>query len=159
MVIRLARLIACIIVVAAVFLLRESPGVTTWSALLLLAVLVFLGAEHEQGAWVETTAGKANVPAFMDIAADHSIPEPAQHRLTASEHVRGSYEPESVRSPHVDEAEPYATVSPVDDDDLQEVQVDEVLMRIHQHGLGSLSDSDRAILERASRKYRQRIGS
>jgi len=38
----------------------------------------------------------------------------------------------------------------------EELRVDDILIRLHQHGLDSLSESDRALLRRMSARYRQR---
>jgi hypothetical protein len=35
--------------------------------------------------------------------------------------------------------------------------VDEILARLHEHGLSSLSAEDRSLLERVSRRYRSRL--
>jgi hypothetical protein len=39
---------------------------------------------------------------------------------------------------------------------VDEQRVDEILMRVHAHGISSLSDEERAVLERASQSYQQR---
>ena len=40
----------------------------------------------------------------------------------------------------------------------EERRVDEILARLHEHGLRNLSDEDRSILERVSARYRNRMG-
>jgi hypothetical protein len=40
----------------------------------------------------------------------------------------------------------------------EELRVDEILTRLHERGMGSLSDRDRTLLERVSERYRNRLG-
>jgi Zn-dependent protease len=153
-VIRLARLIACLMVVAAVFLLREDPGLQTWSALLLLSVLVFLGAEHEQSATVESS------PALPEVTTFESEAEPSiqSHRLRSFVSTDPSPEisDDEESSLSLGHSETLVHAAEPGEDELQ---VDEILTRVHQHGLSSLTDEDRRILQRASQRYRERLSA
>jgi len=152
-VIRLARLIACLMVVAAVFLLREDPGLQTWTALVLLSVLVFLGAAHEQSTVLESS--NEQPAAIPEADTEPSIPS---RRLHSFKTVDPSHEitEEFPSSPF---AEHNLLSQPDETDEDDELQVDEILTRVHQNGLNSLTEHDRRILERASQRYRERLSA
>jgi hypothetical protein len=153
-VIRLARLIACLMVVAAVFLLREDPQLQTWSALLLLSVLVFLGAEHEQSAAVDLSREQPAVTVFESSEE----PSVAPRRLRSFTTVDQSHEmnEETSVSPFAHSELLTACAGPSEEDELQ---VDEILTRVHQNGLNSLTEEDRQVLQRASQRYRERLSA
>jgi len=157
-VIGLARLIACLMVVGAVFVLRDDPGLQTWSALVLLAVLVFLGAEHEQTTAVELSHEQPAAAVFDSRVAPAAEPRRLRSFATAEDAHDLSELDAQMLLPSRSEQQSTSDAGELDGEE-DELQVDEILTRVHQHGLGSLTQQDREVLDRASRRYRQRLSA
>jgi stage IV sporulation protein FB len=145
-VIRLARLIASVMAVGAVFSMRDDAGLI---ALALLALVVFLGSEHEHEAAVESARTLPKTPTPQPMPPPRSIYPSALTSIGEASAHGDAHHDTVLRARRAKESEPA--------DDVDEQRVDEILMRVHEHGMASLSDEERAVLERASRRYRERV--
>jgi Zn-dependent protease len=149
---------AAAIVAGAVLLLWlvrdiSSPGLTpTWFALALLAILVFFSAKQEEHHLPQEnddddffgydfSQGYTSLERSQPKAEEPSAPRPGLVARWLSrrrqERLRQQQEQEQADERHVDE----------------------VLARLHQHGIDSLTPEDRALLERVSARYRNRMGN
>lgn len=146
---RLAQVAAVLLLLAA-WMTRDMPNggmVPVWFALLLLAIVLFFSAtqeperrEREAGEdelfGYDFSQGYTSLEQSDDVVEDEPANPLAQWLRRRSE--------ERQRRQREREAE-------------EERRVDEILARLHQFGMQSLSAADRALLKRVSQRYRNRL--
>lgn len=148
---RLARLAAIGLLITAC-LVRNEPlagPIAPWFALAVIAGVVwFTGGQQERAtiAQLHSTPWLAALPAM-------SLPAPRRHRPAEEPEIDSrefseSFATDWEEAPNERERERE-----------EEQRVDEVLARLHQVGLENLTPEERALLERASARYRNRSGS
>jgi len=114
--------------------------VPLWFSLVLLAIFLLFAAKHELresslGMIDEKTADASDSDPWRDDEDQAFIVEWLREKRAEE-----SFDHEEETEEQVDE----------------ETRVDEILAQVHQRGMGSLSPEDRAVLERASARYRDR---
>ncbi len=133
---QIARMAAVALLLAAVFLSKNEPQVVLplWAPLVTLAVFVLFSA-HQDLLLARAAGGRSS-------AADPGWDPDDNDPMVLVEHGSDS----SRRG-----AEGIAV-----DDASEDARVDDILARLHVAGYEELSDEERAVLERASRRYRHR---
>jgi len=145
------KVVAVLLCVAAWFA-RSEPApalVPPWLPLLLLAIFVFFSAKHEAARLEEQdieeelfsydfSQGYTSLERHVDTA--QSGPRSPLRRWVASRRQARQRRRQLVEQN-------------------EERQVDEILARLHQHGMQGLSPKERALLNRVSARYRNRQGS
>ncbi len=152
-----AVVVAGLLLVAALELWRRQGAdvlFPSWLPLLLLGVLTLIGARH-------STVNAATTTIPNDLSARSG--DNAGHRPDTPRIVRRSRRchpaaapPESAVSNKVPENSRGLPPDKLDADD--ERLIDAILSRVHAHGMQSLSAQERVVLERASARYRSRLG-
>lgn len=143
-----AKLTAFALLVAAVILAgRESADqalVPAWTALLMLAIFLYFSAkqeaeQEERPAETSDAFGYDFSQGYTSLERSHPAVEesvsPVQKWLTQRKEARQQRQ-------RALEAE-------------EELRVDDILSRLHAHGIESLSPDDRALLDRVSARYRR----
>jgi hypothetical protein len=124
--------------------------VPPWFALALLAIFVFFGAKQEE------------IPELDDseLMFNYGL-EPIDDEFTV--HTESEH-PSRVKRPgiltqwlHQREQRKLQRQRALEAE--EERRVDEILARVHQHGMQSLSDEEQALLKRVSSRYRNRISN
>ena len=115
-----------------------------WFSLVLLAIFLFFSAKHEQEHHSDSDAdnelfGYDFSQGYTSLEKSSSPLEPAGFLERWLERRRKA----SLQRQRETEAE-------------EERRVDDILVRLHEHGIDSLSDDDRSLLKRVSARYRQR---
>ncbi len=153
---RFARLVACLMILAAVLAWRQDDGSGgAWLALAVLAVFVFFGAEQEN---VRSEARPEATPALPRsipaVTLDQNHQPAHQDISRAMPTLKESFESPFDLGPDLEEhaAEALARARQREDDEL----VDEVLTRVFERGINALSVAEREVLNRASERYRRR---
>lgn len=142
---QLARLVGLSLAVAAALVLQGSPSLALSLAapLGLLAVMVVCSAQHD----LATVSGEDDI--LLGGLLEHTASPVGARRA-----------PSDQGGLRLDEVSPSGWPSPAydsaDEPDNEDVVVDEILARLHTHGPKDLSDEDRRVLQRASRRYRDR---
>lgn len=145
----LAKMVAVVMLIAA-FLLRNklpNPVIPVWFPLTLLAILLYFSAKQEEQRAAEAESAddlfgydfsQGYTSLEKSVAQREETPGPVARWLARRRAAR-------LRRQRQIEAE-------------EERRVDEILKRLHEHGVGSLSSDDQALLRRVSARYRQRQG-
>ncbi len=143
----IAMALAAVIMTLAIVLWKHEAGAVypVSFAFLLLAVVLVFSAQRDR------TRSVAAVPVE---GSDREREEPWPTRLAREE---GRTEPSLAESwlPPEMPAEPPCRE---EIEAQEEQQVDEILSRLHVHGLDSLTSEERHVLERVSARYRDRLG-
>jgi Zn-dependent protease len=118
----------------------------TYLPLIMLSVILLVSARRDVEQGEKVVPGKADEGRRSSDRSD--APEPASPPVLREAHSSATWAP--------------PTDTP---DDLQrqterdeELQVDRILSRLHTHGLDSLTAEERALLQRVSARYRNRLG-
>ena len=141
----IAKITAIALLVAAVLLFRErtpASPVPVWFALSLLAIFLYFSAKQEADRQQDIEDHQE--PFGYDFSQgytslERSVEEPVgpvQRWLAQRKHARLE------RQREIEEDE--------------ESRVDDILSRLHLHGIESLSQEDRSLLDRVSARYRYR---
>lgn len=148
---RFAQLTAVSLFVAAWFFRENNPNelIPTWFVLVMLGIIVFfsskrqatLDVQHaEQADLARTTASTANAIHEMDAdyfdLEDHFDENSISDWLHQHKLVRGQSDYES--------------------EEEEDRRVDEILKKLHQTGMSSLSQPEKDLLQRVSARYRNR---
>jgi Zn-dependent protease len=139
---------AALVVVACVLLLRPSglPSlVPAWFALLLLALFLYFSAKQEDERHDEREVDQEVFG--YDFSQGYTSLERSSQRTQPSKGIVQQWL-EHRRQARVERARQLEAD--------EEKRVDEILSRVHQQGMGTLSEEDRAILQRVSERYRER---
>ncbi len=154
------------------WLTREVPAqgaaAPLWFALLLIAVFLLFSARQEPEA-VVAAEEEEPVPRRRDghLVAPWQYESPddytPQFPSTAydDEYSSGFSSDEEATSPYgwLEQRREERREHDRETEAEEEERVDEILARVHEHGMSSLSPEDRELLNRVSRRYRQRPGN
>ncbi|TWT32171.1 hypothetical protein KOR34_39320 [Posidoniimonas corsicana] len=150
---QLARVIGWSLVAAAVIVLQAAPDLAALASTLLgtLGLLVVCSSQHEL-AHASRTPGVA----LSGLLEGAPRPVGAKHAPSRQAGIALESAPDEQWRPQgllaADEE-----LDPLEGPEEDEV-VDDILARLHTQGAEALSEEDRRILQRASRRYRQRRG-
>lgn len=156
-----ARLTASLLIVAAISSWPQNPdSPLDGFALTLLAIFIFFSQEQDfplttEPAWRGPQARSATIPAMRRATTEVSPAgrdEPLYDGFSSEDVDFALAGEDSDDRFHSDADTSYE----VEDGGIDEQRVDEILIRVHEHGMDRLSDKDRAFLERASARYRER---
>ena len=147
---RLAWGVAAVMLVAGLYLFQFTNAPThAWAALVLLAAYVAVSAQRPFESIVEYETDLALGEFFVDEVEtseyDTSLRDDSGHMVLVEQHydqLRERYERQRKAQ-----------------EDYEDARVDDILARLHHDGLEQLSREDRAFLQRASRRYRNRRDS
>ena len=153
---RFAKLAALVLIVIAWLSFDttaySATPMQTWFALTLLAIFVFFSAKKEEHI---AAVGTATDEAFLgyDFSAGYTSLERSVPKTTArtsqpslgNSIVRWWRRRQAIRNQRRREVE-----------SMEDVRVDEILSRVHNNGLDSLTTEDRDLLDRVSARYRNR---
>ena len=146
---RVAKLTALGLLVIAWLVRNEFPNaiIDTWFALVLLAIFVFFSARK-----AEVSEEATSDEAFFgyDFSQGYTSLENSTPSCSTKAHaglIVGWFENRRKLKEQVRRQS----------DAEEDGRVDEILTQVHQQGMGSLSAEDRAILDRASHRYRNRL--
>ncbi len=146
---RVAKLTAFILVVLAILSYGTNPGypVQTWFALMLLAIFVFFSAKKEE--MISHQAASDEALFGYDFSAGYTSLEQSGPKCStkpaAGPLIRWWKRRRELREQRQREIEA-----------MEDGRVDEILARVHETGLDSLSVEDRELLHRVSARYRSR---
>jgi len=153
---RFARLVACLLIVAAVVAWRREDAIGgSWFALTILSIFVFFGAEHETYRPVEWEPRPPS-PRAVPVEPNH---RPARQDLaplmpTLKESFASSRDREAGPDLESHAIDACRRAQRREDDEL----VDVFLTRVSEIGVDGLSPAERAVLDRASERYRRQRG-
>jgi Zn-dependent protease len=121
--------------------------IPTRFALILLSIFLFFSAQHE-----ERRSAAADEDRLLDSGPVPDLPGLERELARNSEDASGPLRRwldrrREIREQRQSEIEAY-----------EEQRVDEILARLHQHGMDALSPEDRAVLQRVSERLRSRQG-
>ena len=142
------------LLVAAVLVSNyETVLVPPWLALMLLAVFVFFSARREEMQFADVEGDDEHVFGY-DFSQGYTSLE---GRLEADDEVSArSVSQASALSRWFEKRRKVRECRLREQEADDEQRVDEILSRLHQHGMHSLSRGDRALLQRVSQRYRSR---
>ena len=143
----LAKIVALVLVLIALLMWSDktNPVVPVWFSLVLLAIMLYFSARQEEDRVVE-----ANLE-------DPSFGYDFSQGFTSLE--RTSRSPTESAGPFrrwLDERRQARLQQQRDLEEEEERRVDEILGRLHEHGMESLSGEERSLLQRVSQRYRHR---
>jgi len=146
---RIAQVAACVLLLTA-WLVRNVAGdgpVPPWFALVLMSIFLFFSARHQPRR--HELADSEDDFLEYDFSDDytdleHDVDDPHDQNGPLSDWFYQRNQTKLKREQEI-EAE-------------DERCIDEVLARLHQLGMERLSDEDRALLQRVSARYRNRLG-
>jgi hypothetical protein len=147
---RVAKLLALLLAVFAMLSFGMNPGyaVQTWFALMLLAIFVYFSARKEEAVLLQSGSDEALFG--YDFSAGYTSLERSGPKCStqpvAGPLVRWWRRRGEARDQRRREIEAQ-----------EDGRVDEILARVHQAGLESLSPEDRELLQRVSARYRGRV--
>jgi stage IV sporulation protein FB len=146
---RLAQVAAVGLLIVAWLVRGEEPaGVTpAWFALVLLAICLFFSASYEQERYDDDPEDDElfGYDFSQGYTSLERTDDPPQSKPgPVSQWIEQRRQAKLRRQREIEEEE--------------ERRVDEILVRLHEHGLESLSRDDRELLERVSTRYRKREG-
>ncbi len=145
-------IVASAMVLTAVMLGRQETDslFPTWVALVLLAIVVLVS--------VARGASRHEPHAATARQQTRQLRESSVHSTTSYRDNSSPYsEFRQAEWTDVQDASEAETADPEDWERQQDYVVDEILVRVHANGLDSLNDDERAVLLRASERYRSRI--
>jgi Zn-dependent protease len=147
---RVAKLVALLLVVFAMlsFGMNPSFAVQTWFALILLSIFVFFSARKEEAMSLHT--GSEEALFGYDFSAGYTSLERSGPKCSTQQPVAGPLVRWWRRRGEAREQKRRELEAKEDG------RVDEILARVHQTGLESLSTEDRELLQRVSARYRDR---
>jgi hypothetical protein len=147
---RVAKLVALVLAIFAMLSFGMNPGyaVQTWFALILLSIFVYFSARKEEVAALH--AGSDEALFGYDFSAGYTSLERSGPKCSTQQPMAGPLvrwwrrrgEARQQRRREIEAQE--------------DGRVDEILARVHQAGLESLSAEDRELLQRVSARYRHR---
>jgi Zn-dependent protease len=143
----LAKIVAVVLVgVALVMWSDESPqAVPVWLSLVLLAMMLYFSARQEEERTVD------------DDSEDRPFGYDFSQGFTSLERSsRPEREPAGLIRRWLDERRSARLQQQRELELEEEKRADEILGRLHEHGLNSLSAEERSLLDRVSRRYRHR---
>jgi Zn-dependent protease len=146
---RIAKVAALILLIVACFSVnRDSSSVVpTWFALTLLAIFVFFSARKEEE---QADAETSDDAVFgYDFSQGYTSLERTSEKGAATTPANGWVRWLERRRALRQQRQREQEVA-------EDSRVDEILARLHQHGMVSLSREDRELLERVSARYRGR---
>ncbi len=117
-------------------------------ALILLCIFLYFSAQHEERRAAAEEADMQDLFASSDLPANLSTLE---HSLESHEDAAGPLQRWRERRRELRLRRQQALEAE------EERSVDQILERLHQHGMGALSPEDRALLDRVSARYRNRL--
>jgi len=145
---RVAQMAAIVLLVIAWFVRNSDPSslVPTWFALVMMAIFLLFSAANEP---------KRKEP---EVTEDEVFGYDFSQGYTSLEKSVDSIddELESPISQWLEQRRRERKRRKVEQEVEEEQRVDEILARLHKHGMSGLSDDDRAILQRVSERYRNR---
>jgi Zn-dependent protease len=142
----LARLVAIgLIVLAIVFHDRFPSGVPTWLPLVLLAIFVFFAARMEE------SQGKSIEPGEEEFGYDFSQGYTSLEGSTETRRRPPGLLERWLHRTRVRRQQRQAALEAAEDR-----RVDDILRRLHDEGIDSLSAEERYLLKRVSARYRSR---
>lgn len=140
---------ACLL---AWFMREPQPAeqIPAWVPLLLFAVYVYFGAQHEaqrarqeESEWDEDLLNYDFSQGYTSLERTFEAPRRRGTSVRRWLESRRELRRQRQQTQEIEE----------------ERQVDEILMRLHQSGMSGLSQKERALLDRVSARYRNRQGS
>jgi len=149
----------------------QSYGVAPpWFAMLLIAIFLLFSARQEPAAIVadeeeEPVArrrdGHVVAPWQYESPDDYTPPFPPAGYDDDFQSTGFQQEEETTGSPYgwLEQRREERRRHDLEAQAEEEQQVDEILARVHENGMSSLSPQDRELLDRVSRRYRQRPGN
>jgi Zn-dependent protease len=146
---RLSMALAVLTLIGACLTIT-SESHTTWFALTLLSLFVLFSARREEQQCLNPEAGDEGVFGYDFSQGYTSLERSVESRAartdvnTIARWIDRRREMREQRQRELEAAE--------------DLQVDEILARLHQHGIESLSEQDQAVLQRVSQRYRSRPG-
>ncbi len=151
---RLSKVAAAALLVAAWLVMNnQSNAVPLWFVLTLLAIFVFFNARREEILSAEVASGDEHVFGYdfsqgytsfeRSLDSEEKGSTPAEPRINAFQRWLEKRRVAHERRLQEQESE-------------DEKRVDEILSRLHQHGMHNLSRDDRELLQRVSNRYRSR---
>jgi Zn-dependent protease len=148
---QVGRIIAIVMALVAVFMFQLLPPVAAWywAPLGALALIVLCSAQYELARAAES-GGLLLSGDLADPQKFYRVPA-AQQSASGDDLVLDlDSELELDQQWRPQELDPRAL------EDNEDAAVDAILARLHSHGPQDLSEQDRRVLERASRRYRER---
>lgn len=158
----LARAAAIVLMVVAVFLAGVNTGaaVPPWFALAVLAIVLFFSARVEPED--EPLPAAAPTQERGIFGYDFSEGFTSLERSTPPPHDDDEHEPDAPLDAIAEWRQQRQEAKQRRQREIEaeeERRVDDILSKLHQTGMTSLSDEERALLERVSARYRHRQGS
>jgi Zn-dependent protease len=144
----IAKVTAAVLLIAAIALMvhetPQKPPIPAWFPLLLLAMFLYFSAKQESERSEELSS--PDEPFAYDFSQGYTSLEEHQDRTSdpAGPVQRWLAMRKQARLQRQREVEAE-----------EEARVDDILSRLHQHGIDSLSQEDRSLLDRVSARYRR----
>jgi Zn-dependent protease len=154
---RLGRVIAALLIVVALFLLGvetyDAAIVPPWFALTVLSIFVFFCAKCEEYQLSEEEAEDDKVFGY-DFSQGYTSLERSVKREDTGEHP--DPKPGNAFARWMERRRVERERAQLEKDADDERRVDEVLSKLHEGGMQSLSHEERQLLQRVSKRYRSR---
>jgi hypothetical protein len=143
-----AMLAAVGLLIMALLLPEDGRALPLWLPLSLFAIFLFFSAKQQMESWRpadvdETVLGYDFSEGYTSLERSSEPPPPSMGLVARWIEQRRVQRRQRVAQVEAEE----------------ERRVDEVLARLNEVGLDALSGDERRLLERVSRRYRQRLGS
>lgn len=150
----IAKLAAIAIIVAAVLMNFDNTHhvVPTRFALILFAIFLYFSAKHEPTR--ESTAEIEDGEYEEDLVFGYDF---SQGYTSLEQNVDEGHPPSGPLKRWIDERKVAKVVQQRQQEEDEDRQMDEILERVHDLGLDSLTDDERAFLDRVSDRYRRRL--
>ena len=142
----LAKIVAFILIIVALLMWSSNtnPLIPVWFSLVLLAILLYFSARHEEER-AEDVETEDQLFGYDFSEGYTSLERSSSQTEQAGPFRRWLQERREARQEQQREVELE-----------EERRVDEVLGRLHEHGMDSLSIEERLLLQRVSQRYRHR---
>ena len=145
----LAKIVAFVLVLIALVMWTDKSNsvVPVWFSLVVLAIMLYFSARQEEERTVDTS-GEDQLFGYDFSEGFTSLERTSQSQTE----VVGPFRR------WLDERRQARLQQQRELEEEEERRVDEILSRLHKHGMESLSGEERSLLERVSQRYRQRQG-
>ena len=130
----------------------------TWFALMLLSIYIFFIARREGLQPSEQEEHEDTVFGYDFSQGYTSLERSSRKPHRAGEHVEGVVPPANIIGRWLEKRRAVHRQREIAQEIEDERRVDEILSRLHERGMRSLSPEDRALLDRVSKRYRSRQG-